>query len=167
MKNFDSVIWFTGEGFGKLNAITPITDNDKVNLIEYLDNGGKLYLSGRDAGLGIENTQFYTEYLNARLVSEISEEKGSERNLILGKEGTIFEQNGYIATDTYLSDIIMPLIMMVELPWFMERGTNFTILICIQEVLHGYSSCIWRAALYSLGEDILSIKSLIMRSKAY
>lgn len=169
MKNFDSVIWFTGEGFGRLNKITPITDNDQANLIEYLDNEGKLYLSGRDAGEDIENTKFYTEYLNAKFISQIGsidEKESLQKNLILGKEGTIFEQDGYIATDTYLSDIIMPFDNDGRIALVYGRGDKF------------YDSYMYSggtsmatphvsgvaALLYSLGEkDILSIKSLIMR----
>lgn len=170
MKNFDLVLWFTGEGFGKLNkSTTTITNIDQENLIQYLDSGGKLYLSGRDAGEGIENTQFYNKYLNAKFDLEINEKEGRRKNVILGQAGTKFEKAGYIASNTEYSDII---------------GTNNNGEIVLvygkgDNDYHGYyNSYVYgsgtsmaaphvsgiAALLYSLGEkDILSIKSLIMR----
>lgn len=68
-----AVIWFTGQawasdpGTGNLPNLTP---TDQNNLSAYLTAGGKLFLSGRDAGWGIENTSFYREHLKADFIRE-------------------------------------------------------------------------------------------------
>ncbi len=68
-----AVIWFTAwtagsdpPGFNLPN----LTPTDQGNLITYLDAGGKLFLSGCDAGFAIEDTSFYRDYLKADFVAE-------------------------------------------------------------------------------------------------
>lgn len=170
MKDFDLVLWFTGEGFGKLNKNpTTITRTDQENLIQYLNHGGKLYLSGRDVGEGIEDTEFYNKYLNVRFDLEIDEREGKRKNVILGQDGTIFEKDGHIASNTEYSDIIEP----------NNNGEVVLVYGKGDKDYHGYYNSYMyssgtsmatpyvsgiAALLYSLGEsDILSIKSLIMR----
>lgn len=166
MKDYDLVLWFTGEGFGTLNgSVTSITEKDQENLIDYLDSGGKLYLSGRDAGEKIEETKFYNEYLNTNFISEIDENEGKRKSIIIGQEGTIFERNNYISYDNSYADIIEP---------FDEKGK---IVMSYGNTGTFYNSYMYSggtsmatpyvsglaALLYSLGEkDILSLKSLIM-----
>ncbi|KUK41326.1 MAG: Peptidase S8 and S53 subtilisin kexin sedolisin, partial [Clostridia bacterium 62_21] len=70
---YSGVVWFTGHawcsdpGTGKLPNLT-LSDRDR--LAQYLKAGGRLFLSGADAGWLIDYTDFYTEYLRARLVNE-------------------------------------------------------------------------------------------------
>lgn len=169
LKNYDLIVWFTGEGFGTFNgSTTVITNIDQENLIKYLDNGGKLYLSGRDAGEKIEETKFYTEYLGAKFISQIAsidENEGKRKNIIIGKEGTIFEQNTYKSSNTYLADVISPSNDRGKVAMVYGNGNKFSDSYMYSggtSMATPYVSGI-AALLYSLGdEDLLSIKSLIM-----
>jgi hypothetical protein len=64
MKNYDIVIWFTGNDYG--NTLRP---NDQTNISRYLDNGGRLFITGQDVGydlVGLGNgINFYKNYLHA------------------------------------------------------------------------------------------------------
>jgi len=75
MNNYKLVVWFTGFAWGYFDetnyTFTPnITPIDQENLKQYLNNGGKLILAGRDAGYMIEDTDFYLNYLHAQFISE-------------------------------------------------------------------------------------------------
>lgn len=169
MKDYDLVLWFTGEGYGDLNgSITTITNVDQENLVQYLDYGGKLYLSGRDAGEKIEETIFYRQYLGAELKSQIGEPTQGEekwKNVIIGREGTVFQQDSYITNNIKYSDIITPINGSKAV---MEYGNSDKY---YSSYMYGNGTSMSTphvsgiaALLYSLGEkDILSIKSLIMR----
>ncbi|MCL6636289.1 MAG: S8 family serine peptidase, partial [Peptococcaceae bacterium] len=77
---YSGVIWFTGHSPlsnpGTANPsdistwVPNLTVNDQICLSRYLDGGGKLFLSGSDAGFLIERTPFYRDYLNASYVTE-------------------------------------------------------------------------------------------------
>jgi len=60
MQGYTAVIWFTGLDYG-----TTLSTTDQSNLATYLDNGGKLFISGQDIGYDIGSTSFYTSYLHA------------------------------------------------------------------------------------------------------
>ncbi len=68
-----AVIWFTGwtpvsdPGTWYMPNLTPA---DQDNLITYLDAGGRLFLSGRDAGWRIKDTSLYRDYLKAEFITE-------------------------------------------------------------------------------------------------
>lgn len=66
---YAAVVWFTGhtcDGDPRTPAWEAnLTPADRDNLIAYLREGGRLFLSGRDACLGIERTTFCTDYLDA------------------------------------------------------------------------------------------------------
>jgi hypothetical protein len=63
---FDYVVWLTGERF-------PALTTDEMNtLADYLDGGGKLFISGQDIGRDIGGTSFYSDYLHAMYVSDSS-----------------------------------------------------------------------------------------------
>jgi len=47
LKNYDVIIWFTGETYGNHSEDT-MTPDDEVNLAAYLSSGGKLFLSSQD-----------------------------------------------------------------------------------------------------------------------
>ena len=63
MKNYDIVIWFTGNDYGDLFPTLTSTDQDELE--KFLDNGGKLFITGQDIGLEIGGTDFYKDYLHA------------------------------------------------------------------------------------------------------
>ncbi len=48
MKNYDIVIWFTGKDYS--DDYLTLTDTDRDNLKYFLDNGGKLFLTGENIG---------------------------------------------------------------------------------------------------------------------
>lgn len=64
MKNYDVVIWFTGNDYSNT-----LTSSDQGNLSKYLDNRGKLFITGQDIGydlVGVGNGKdFYENYLHA------------------------------------------------------------------------------------------------------
>ncbi len=63
MKNYDIVIWFTGNDYG--DPFFTLTSTDQEELQKYLDNGGKLFITGQDIGYDIGATDFYEDYLHA------------------------------------------------------------------------------------------------------
>ena len=60
MQAYNAVVWFTGKA-----TYSTIEIDDQNNLSIYLDNGGKLFVSGQDIGYGIGSTSFYSNYLHA------------------------------------------------------------------------------------------------------
>uniref|UniRef100_UPI002FDFEAFA S8 family serine peptidase n=1 Tax=Thermodesulfitimonas autotrophica TaxID=1894989 RepID=UPI002FDFEAFA len=77
---YSGVIWFTGQAFlsnpGTADPSNPLTwmpnltVSDQAFLAQYLEAGGKVFLCGRDAGFGIEDSPFYRSYLGAVFVYE-------------------------------------------------------------------------------------------------
>ncbi len=61
---YQGVIWLTGDAV--TNTLTPA---DQSALAEYLDAGGRLFVSGQDIGADIGGTDFYHNYLHANLVA--------------------------------------------------------------------------------------------------
>ena len=60
MASHTAVVWFTGDDYS-----TTLTSVDTDALSEYLDNGGRLFITGQDIGYDIHNDPFYTNYLHA------------------------------------------------------------------------------------------------------
>ena len=70
LKEADYVIWFTGE----MDAHT-LTATDLDSLVEYLDSGGRLFLTGQDVGSDITNggrltSVFMRDYLRANYIAD-------------------------------------------------------------------------------------------------
>jgi len=61
---FDYCFWLTGENAPALNA------GEMSTLTEFLDGGGKLFISGQDIGRDIGGTPFYTDHLHASFISD-------------------------------------------------------------------------------------------------
>jgi hypothetical protein len=61
------VIWAVPER-GVLND--PEDNSARDTLADYLDQGGKLFVTGQDIGYYIHDTEFYTEYLHAQMVQD-------------------------------------------------------------------------------------------------
>ncbi len=60
LAGYGRVVWLTGDAYNNT-----LTASDRTNLAGYLDNGGRLFLSGQLIGVDIQNTSFYTGYLHA------------------------------------------------------------------------------------------------------
>ena len=70
MNLYDIVIWFTGSDY---NAT--LTSTDTANIQAYLNNGGKLFLTGQDIGYDINGDgTFYSTYLHASYVTDDTNE---------------------------------------------------------------------------------------------
>jgi hypothetical protein len=62
LQDFRVAIWMTGSATG----IT-LTSNDIASLVEYLDTGGNLLLTGQDLELSLEGTAFLSDYLHGEI----------------------------------------------------------------------------------------------------
>ncbi len=66
---FEKVIWFTGKSFD-----TTLTSASAANLQSYLNNGGKLFITGEDIGYNIYErdwgSAFFRNYLHAEYVQD-------------------------------------------------------------------------------------------------
>lgn len=61
MNVYDAVVWFTGDDY-----TSTLLSEDRTNLENYLDAGGRLFISGQDIGYDIRNDgNFYSDYLHA------------------------------------------------------------------------------------------------------
>jgi len=67
LNQYKLVIWFTSREFSDITPIT-LTAIDQANIQAYLDNGGRLFLTGQDIGYEIGSTSFYQNYLHALYV---------------------------------------------------------------------------------------------------
>ncbi|MEM2583089.1 MAG: CARDB domain-containing protein, partial [Candidatus Thermoplasmatota archaeon] len=61
MATFTAVVWFTGDDY-----TTTLTAEDINALTTYLNNGGKLFITGQDIGFDINTDPFYSNYLHAQ-----------------------------------------------------------------------------------------------------
>ncbi|MEW6458222.1 MAG: S8 family serine peptidase [Bacillota bacterium] len=106
MANTSAVIWFTGESWSSAPdqaGSTNLTPTDQTNLSQYLDAGGKLFLSGRNAGYAIEDTPLYTNYLKAEFITEV--------NGLTGLRGVAHPYTGVtyeFAPEPYFIDVLRP-----------------------------------------------------------
>lgn len=64
LRRYPVVIWFTGD-----DSLTTLTTNDIVSLVNYLDNGGKLIISGKNIAQNLSSHWFLSDYLRAELVT--------------------------------------------------------------------------------------------------
>jgi len=65
LQSYEIVIWLTGDDYS-----TTLTDTDQANLQSFLDNGGRLFISGQDIGYDIGSTSFYQNYLHANYIQD-------------------------------------------------------------------------------------------------
>jgi len=69
LRLFPAVIWFTGD------ARNGTLDDSEISLLtEYLDAGGRLFLTGQNIGEEIGTQPFYSDYLKATYVGPISDD---------------------------------------------------------------------------------------------
>jgi len=67
LQDFDMVIWFTGDDW-----TTTLTYQDQYHLENFLNSGGKLFVSGQDIGYDIRYDFFYSYYLHAKYLLDDS-----------------------------------------------------------------------------------------------
>lgn len=60
LMGYKDVIWFTGE-----ECSNTLTEDDRSHLMDYLDRGGNLFLTGQWGLYDIRDTDFYSDYLYA------------------------------------------------------------------------------------------------------
>ncbi len=65
LSQYQYVIWFTGNDWS-----STLTSTDQTNLANFLDNGGKLFITGQDIGYDIGYASFYGNYLHASYASD-------------------------------------------------------------------------------------------------
>jgi subtilisin family serine protease len=65
LTNYKLVIWLTGG-----ESENTLTSTDQANLQSYLDNGGRLFISGQDIGFDIGSSNFYQNYLHALYITD-------------------------------------------------------------------------------------------------
>lgn len=75
----DVIVWFTGNQWQE--TLTPL---DQLNLQDYLDNGGKLLLTGQGIGFDMRNDQFFIDYMHAQYLRNFPIGTG-----VTGLEGTV------------------------------------------------------------------------------
>jgi subtilisin family serine protease len=65
LNQYKLVIWFTGDEFSDTLRL-----NDRINLQAYLNNGGRLFITGQDIGYDVGLDDFYQNYLHALYVTD-------------------------------------------------------------------------------------------------
>lgn len=83
MKDYDIVIWFTGNDQSAEAEFPTLTTRDREEVAEFLARGGKLFLTGEDVGFDIGATLFYK---NDPLLAFYCNDSVLDRTL-LGKSG--------------------------------------------------------------------------------
>lgn len=93
LSDYDMVIWFTGDESTNNNTFTNL---EQVRIVEYLENGGNVFISGAEVGWDLDrphdnaeasDTLFYRHYLKAKYMYDGT----SSMNRVTGVEGTDFE----------------------------------------------------------------------------
>ena len=79
MKDYGMVIWFTGDDY-----TSTLTDEEILVLEQYLDSGGRLFITGQDIGYDIRYNDFYLNYLHAHYTRDNAGLSG-----VSGKSGTL------------------------------------------------------------------------------
>ena len=65
LAQYNGVIWLTGVS-GNLS------ESNQAALADYLNGGGRLFLSGQDIGLNLHASDFYTDYLHSKFLADDS-----------------------------------------------------------------------------------------------
>ncbi len=65
LNHYPVVIWFTGDA-----TSNTLTATDQANLTTYLNNGGKLILSGQNIARELNGSSFLSDYLHAQFVAD-------------------------------------------------------------------------------------------------
>ena len=65
LQDYTIVIWFTSDDY-----TASLTTTDQANLASYLDNDGRLFITGQDIGYDVGASSFYSDYLHANYVTD-------------------------------------------------------------------------------------------------
>lgn len=99
-----AILWYTGD------AVTDnITAEEQDSLVYFLDNGGKLLLTGQNIGEEIYNTTFFNNYLHAQLLNDSIDIVYAFPDTLdaLGQYiGRLFTVGGTGASNQYSRDVI-------------------------------------------------------------
>ncbi|WP_053599654.1 S8 family serine peptidase [Bacillus sp. FJAT-18017] len=91
LSDYDTVIWFTGHGFGlNSNEGTTLTMEDVALLEGYLKEGGSLMLTGQDVLSGQSSSSFVTSLLDLKVMIDIAPLMNTK-----GVEGSIYEGDSF------------------------------------------------------------------------
>ncbi|QGQ98839.1 hypothetical protein EHS13_30145 [Paenibacillus psychroresistens] len=92
LKRYDIVIWFTGTSsvyeLGEESQGTFLTKHDQDDVTKYLNNGGRLLLTGQDSIDTMGNTEFVKNTLN---VFQIGEDTYGDGGAIIPSKNTIYQ----------------------------------------------------------------------------
>ncbi|NBD22988.1 S8 family serine peptidase [Paenibacillus sp. T1] len=115
MQDYDAVVWFTGyanaNSFPDSNAPSVLTDSDKANVTSYLQAGGRLLLTGRDALFGSETSPFLTDVLHLDYlydINQLSQIVNIDNYNLIGNDGTIYAGQSVPLPITSNSDFVAP-----------------------------------------------------------
>ncbi|MCK4677309.1 MAG: serine hydrolase [Bacteroidales bacterium] len=104
LNNFTAVIWFTG-----YDEDSTLTQENQQVLAEYLDNGGRLFLSGQNISQDIQGSDFLSNYLHAEHIEDswsgISIIRGIDDDPV-GNGLTLQIDQGDAAGNQYSMDVI-------------------------------------------------------------
>ncbi|MEM2899214.1 MAG: hypothetical protein QXT63_00325, partial [Thermoplasmata archaeon] len=59
------VVWFTGDEYSNT-----LTELDRMIITNYVNNGGRILISGQDIGYELGTTEFYTDFLGAYYITD-------------------------------------------------------------------------------------------------
>jgi len=105
MQQYDAVIWFTGCDFSET-----LLSEDQDNLASYLDNGGRLFISGQTIGYDIYDSSFYSDYMHAEyLINTAGEEVEGVDGDEIGDGLSFNITGGDGASNQYWPDGIAPI----------------------------------------------------------
>ncbi|MGH3087259.1 MAG: S8 family serine peptidase [Rubrobacteraceae bacterium] len=90
-----TVVWATGKSFDSSTTETTLTTADQQSMTTFLNNGGKLAITGLDAMYLIENSTFVTNTLDLDVVSDVDPPPAFD-----GAAGTDFAGASYDLLDT-------------------------------------------------------------------
>ena len=65
LNQYKLVIWFTGDEY-----VDTLRLGDQINLQTYLNNGGRIFITGQDIGYDVGSDDFYQNYLHALYVTD-------------------------------------------------------------------------------------------------
>ncbi len=99
-----AILWYTGD------ALTDnITAEEQDSLAYFLDNGGRLLLTGQNIGEEIYSTSFFSDYLHAQLLNDsinIVNVFPDTLDALGQSSGKLFTVGGYGASNQYSRDVI-------------------------------------------------------------
>ena len=113
LQKYQYIIWFTGD-----DSISTITTDEQITIANYLDNGGKLFLTGQNIGFDLagdgseSDSLFFTNYLHAEFHENNANSEmtiGVPNDPITHGMFAYLTENEYSACNQFSPDAISPL----------------------------------------------------------